>query len=31
MFQKFSNKWAFQYDSKDKAGVDRWSLQKLII
>lgn len=29
MVERFENKWAFQYDSKEKAGVDRFNLYNI--
>ena len=29
MFEIFGNKWAFQYDDEEKAGVKRWNLTEI--
>jgi hypothetical protein len=29
MFRKFGEKWAFQYDSAEAAGVERWNLREV--
>jgi hypothetical protein len=29
MFERFGNKWAFQYDSAEAAGVEKWNLKEV--
>ena len=29
MFQRFGARWAFQYDSAEAAGVERWNLKEV--
>lgn len=29
MFEQFGDKWAFQYDSAEEAGVDRFGLREI--
>lgn len=29
MFRVYGAKWAFQYDSREAAGVDRWNLTEI--
>jgi hypothetical protein len=29
MIRRYGDKWAFQYESADSAGVDRWNLKEI--
>jgi hypothetical protein len=29
MFRRYGRKWSMQYDSREKAGVERWNLKEL--
>ena len=31
MFHLFGNRWAFQYGSREAAGVDKWGLEKMFV
>jgi len=31
MFARFGNKWSMQYDSRERAGVDRFNLEEITL
>ncbi len=31
MFRRFDSKWCMQYESEEKAGVEKWNLRELVL